>query len=66
MEPTESDNLFMMVKSTDCGRSWRDVDGANRPETDDLESVDGREVSGTIHIVHQVTQSIRCQPLPSR
>jgi hypothetical protein len=42
------------------------VDGANRPETDDLESVDGREVSGTIHIVHQVTESIRCQPLPSR
>jgi hypothetical protein len=57
MEPAESDNLFMMVKSTDGGRSWREVDGANRPATGDLESVDGRQVGDTIHILHQVTEA---------
>lgn len=57
MEPAESDNLFMMVKSTDGGRSWQEVDGANRPQTGDLESVDGQEVNGTIYIVHQVTEA---------
>jgi hypothetical protein len=55
MEPTESDNLFMVVKSSDGGRSWREVDGSNRPKTGDLESVDGRLVDGTIHMIHQVT-----------
>lgn len=55
MEPTESDNLFMVVKSTDGGRSWREVGGENRPATGDLESVDGQLVDGTIHMVHQVT-----------
>lgn len=56
MEPAESSNLFMMVKSSDGGRSWREVDAANRPKTDDLEAVDGRQVGDTIHILHQVTQ----------
>ncbi|MEX2465757.1 MAG: exo-alpha-sialidase, partial [Gemmatimonadota bacterium] len=59
MEPAESDNLFMMVKSSDGGRTWREVDGANRPATGDLESVDGRQVGETIHIIHQVTESTR-------
>lgn len=57
MEPAESDNLFMMVKSTDGGRSWREVDGANRPATGDLESVDGRLVGDTVYILHQVTEA---------
>ncbi len=59
MEPTETDNLFMMIKSTDNGRTWREVDGANRPPTDDLEAVDGRQVGDTIHILHQVSRSTR-------
>jgi len=59
MEPAESSNLFMMIKSTDGGRTWREVDGANRPRTNDLESVDGHRVSDTIHLVHQVTRSVR-------
>jgi hypothetical protein len=59
MEPTETDNLFMMIKSADGGRTWREVDGANRPQTDDLESVDARLVGDTIHIIHQVTRSTR-------
>jgi hypothetical protein len=58
MEPSESDNVFMMVKSSDDGRSWQEVDGANRPATDDLESVDARLVGDTIHMVHQVTEAL--------
>jgi hypothetical protein len=59
MEPAETSNLFMMMKSTDNGATWREVDGANRPKTKDLESVDARQVGDTIHILHQVTKS--CQ-----
>jgi len=59
MEPAESSNLFMMIKSTDRGRTWREVDGANRPRTNDLESVDGQTVGDTIHLIHQVTRSVR-------
>lgn len=57
MEPAESDNLFMVVKSSDGGRSWREVDGANRPATGDLESVDAQLVGATLHMVHQVTEA---------
>jgi hypothetical protein len=59
MEPAETENVFMMIKSTDNGRTWREVDAANRPETNDLESVDTRQVGDTIHILHQVTSSSR-------
>lgn len=59
MEPAETSNLFMMIKSTDQGLTWREVDGANRPPTRDLESVDARQVGSTIHILHQVTRSSR-------
>ena len=59
MEPAETDNLFMMIKSSDSGVTWREMDGANRPETNDLESVDGWQVGDTIHIIHQVTDSTR-------
>jgi hypothetical protein len=59
MEPTETDNKFMMMKSADGGRTWAEVDGANRPKTSDLESVDGRLDGDQIHIVHQVTRSVR-------
>lgn len=59
MEPAETDNVFMMMKSTDDGRTWQEVDGKHRPQTDDLESVDSRLVGDTIHILHQVTRSAR-------
>ncbi|WP_213271341.1 hypothetical protein [Hyphomonas sp.] len=59
MEPSETDNRFMMMKSADGGKTWREVDGANRPETGDLESVDSRQVGDSIHIIHQVTHSVR-------
>ena len=57
MEPAETENVFMMIKSTDNGRTWNEVDGENRPETNDLESVDSRLIGNTIHIIHQVTRS---------
>jgi hypothetical protein len=59
MEPAETNNVFMMIKSSDNGLTWREVDGANRPKTNDLESVDARQVGDTIHIIHQVTRSTR-------
>ena len=59
MEPTETTNLFMMVKSTDNGLTWREVDAANRPPTRDLEAVDTRLVGDTIHILHEVSKSAR-------
>jgi len=59
MEPTETDNRFMMMKSSDGGTSWHEADGANRPNTNDLESVDSRRVGDRIHIIHQVTRSVR-------
>ena len=59
MEPSETDNKFMMMKSVDGGRTWREADGANRPLTGDLEAVDARLVEDRIHIIHQVTESVR-------
>ena len=59
MEPAETSNLFMMVKSTDNGRTWREVDAANRPPIRDLEAVDARQVGDTIHILHEVSRSAR-------
>jgi len=58
MEPAETDNLFMMVKSEDGGRTWREVDGDGRPATGDLEAVDARLIDGTIHILHQITDRV--------
>jgi hypothetical protein len=58
MEPAESSNLFMMIKSADGGRTWAEVDAAHRPETGDLEAVDGRVIGATIEIVHQVTRTV--------
>lgn len=53
MEPTETDNRFMVVRSTDRGRSWEEVDGANRPSARDLEAVDSAHIGGVLHILHQ-------------
>ncbi len=59
MEPTETDPVFMMVKSTDGGQSWLEADAENRPQIADLEGV-GSVMSedGTIHIVHQISEGV--------
>jgi hypothetical protein len=59
MEPTETDNFFMMVKSMDGGRSWLEVDAENRPRISDLEGVGSvRSEDGIIHIVHQISEGV--------
>ncbi len=58
MEPSETDNVMMMVKSTDGGISWLEVDGANRPGTGDLEGVGSVHVDGSIHILHQTSDHV--------
>ncbi len=59
MEPTETDNVFMMVKSGDGGASWFEVDPEHRPGTGDLEGV-GSILSkdGIIHIVQQTSDAV--------
>lgn len=58
MEPSETDNRFMAVKSTDFGQSWREVDGNNRPDTGDLEGVASVKTGSTIHIIHQISEEV--------
>lgn len=58
MEPAETDNLLMIVKSTDRGVSWQEVDGANRPAADDLEGVASVQWRNTIHVLHQTSDEV--------
>ena len=48
----------MMVKSNDEGRTWTEVDGANRPAADDLEGVASVQSEGVIHILHQTSDNV--------
>ncbi|MFP4287891.1 MAG: hypothetical protein ACLFQS_01425 [Bacteroidales bacterium] len=59
MEPTETYDIFMMLKSIDGGKSWFEADPTNRPKIRDLEGV-GSVMSedGIIHIVHQISEGI--------
>ncbi len=58
MEPSETDNRLMAVKSSDFGRSWREVDGSGRPMADDLEGVASVRTGSTIHLIHQVSEAV--------
>lgn len=58
MEPTETDNVLMMVKSDDGGATWAEVDGAHRPVADDLEGVASTHLNGVIHILHQTSDRV--------
>lgn len=58
MEPTETDNRFMMVKSNDHGETWREVDGSHRPRVGDLEGVGSVLLDETIHILHQTSDAV--------
>ncbi len=53
IEPAESQNDPIMIKSTDGGDTWREMDGAGRPTTNDLEGLDVVQVGDTLHILHQ-------------
>lgn len=58
MEPSETDNMMMMVKSEDGGKSWFEVDGDNRPETGDLEGVAQVLAGDRIHTLHQTSDHV--------
>lgn len=58
MEPSETDNRFMAVKSTDFGRSWQEVDASNRPVAGDLEGVASARSGSTLHFIHQVSEEV--------
>ena len=58
MEPAETWNSLMAVKSEDGGRSWREMHGANRPETGDLEGFASRLVGDQIHMLHQTSDDV--------
>jgi hypothetical protein len=50
-------NYFLMIKSDDGGKQWSEMDGSNRPSTQDLEAVDIDRDGDTLHIVHQRSTS---------
>ncbi len=58
MEPAETYNVLMMVKSVDGGRSWVEVDGRNRPLTDDLEGFATAAHGGRVWMLHQISEAV--------
>jgi hypothetical protein len=58
IEPSETDNRFMAVVSSDGGFSWREQDGAGRPTADDLEGVASTRFGNVIHIIHQQSEEV--------
>lgn len=58
MEPAETDNVPIMVKSTDGGRQWTLMDDAGGPTTVDLECHDMFLVGDTIHILQHSTTDV--------
>jgi hypothetical protein len=58
MEPSETWNSLMVVKSVDGGRSWSEADGANRPSTGDLEGFASRSIGAQIHMLHQTSDDV--------
>jgi hypothetical protein len=58
LEPAETDNVFMVIKSADGGRTWTEQDVAHRPATDDLESVDAVLSGDELHIAHHAGKKV--------
>ncbi|MFP4276895.1 MAG: hypothetical protein ACLFQ2_05705 [Wenzhouxiangella sp.] len=58
MEPAETWNALMVVKSADGGQSWREMDGAHRPQTGDLEGFGSVLVDDRIHMLHQTSDDV--------
>ncbi|MGD2121789.1 MAG: exo-alpha-sialidase [Gemmatimonadota bacterium] len=57
MEPAETFNVLLAMKSADGGQSWIEVDGANRPATDDLEGFATARHGGRIYMLHQISEA---------
>ncbi|NDY95654.1 hypothetical protein [Wenzhouxiangella limi] len=58
MEPAETWNALMAVKSSDDGRTWREMDGGHRPQTGDLEGFGSVLVEDRIHMLHQTSDDV--------
>ncbi|MEX2333495.1 MAG: sialidase family protein [Pseudohongiella sp.] len=58
MEPAETDNMLMTVKSADGGQSWQEADGANRPATGDLEGFAAAQSGDRIYMLHQTSDDV--------
>jgi|GEM_PF-281598 len=58
MEPSETYNVLMTVKSSDGGETWQEIDGSNRPATGDLEGFASFLVGGSIHMLHQTSDDV--------
>lgn len=58
MEPAETWNALMTVKSSDGGISWQEMDGTQRPKTGDLEGFASVLVDDHIHILHQTSDDV--------
>jgi len=57
LEPAETDNVLMMVRSVDGGRTWAELDGENRPATDDLEGFATAFHDGRVYMLHQISEA---------
>jgi len=58
MEPAETWNALMTVRSSDMGQSWREVDGAHRPDNGDLEGFASVPVDDRIHMLQQTSDDV--------
>lgn len=58
IEATPSGAEFLIIKSTNGGDTWREMDGANRPLVNDLECVDAVQASDTIYIAHHADSTV--------
>jgi len=58
MEPSETWNRMMIVKSSDGGRSWRETNSEARPETGDLEGLGSAFDGDRIHVLHQTSDEV--------
>lgn len=58
LEPAETSNVLMVVKSGDGGRSWHEVDGAHRPVADDLEGFATVPAGNTVYMLHQTSDDV--------
>ena len=58
MEPAETYNVLMAVRSADGGATWAEVDGDNRPATGDLEGFASAQHGGTLHLLHQIDKAV--------
>lgn len=58
IEPAETWNSLMTVKSSDGGATWLEMDGPHRPKTGDLEGFASALVGDQIHMVHQTSDDV--------